>query len=56
MEGLIKEIKTKALDLYYILNDKIIYNSFTNDDAFQAAMYVIYLKLNKRIRQECDEY
>ena len=50
MEGLIKEIKTKALDLYYILNDKIIYNSFTNDDAFQAAMYVIYLKLNKRIR------
>lgn len=50
MELLISEIKTKALDLYYILNDKIIYNSFQNDDTFQAAMYVIYLKLNNRIR------
>ena len=50
MELLIKEIKTKALDLYYILNDKIIYNSFQSDDTFQAAMYVIYLKLNNRIR------
>lgn len=50
MELLIKEIKTKAIDLYYILNDKIIYNSFTNDDAFQSAMYVIYLKLNNRVR------
>ena len=47
---LINEIKTKVLDLYYILNDKIIYNSFTNDDAFQSAMYVIYLKINNRIR------
>lgn len=47
---LIDKIKTKVLDLYYILNDKIIYNSFTSDDAFQAAMYVIYLKLNNRIR------
>ena len=50
MELLILEIKTKALDLYYILNDKIIYNSFQNDDTFQAAMYVIYLKLNNRLR------
>lgn len=50
MEILISEIKTKVLDLYYILNDKIIYNSFQNDDTFQAAMYVIYLKLNTRIR------
>jgi len=50
MEILIEKIKTKVLDLYYILNDKIIYNSFTNDDAFQSAMYVIYLKLNNRIR------
>ena len=50
MEVLIDKIKTKALDLYYILNDKIIYNSFTCDDTFQAAMYVIYLKLNNRIR------
>lgn len=47
---LIDKIKTKVLDLYYILNDKIIYNSFTSDDAFQSAMYVIYLKLNNRIR------
>lgn len=50
MQLLIKEIKAKALDLYYVLNDKIIYNSFINDDTFQAAMYVIYLKLNNRIR------
>ena len=50
MKLLIDKIKTKVLDLYYILNDKIIYNSFTSDDAFQSAMYVIYLKLNNRIR------
>ena len=50
MQLLIKEIKAKALDLYYVLNDKIIYNSFINDDTFQAATYVIYLKLNNRIR------
>ena len=50
IELLIKEIKTKALDLYYILNDKIIYNSFDTEDKFQAAMYVIYLKLTSRIR------
>ena len=49
MELLIQEIKTKALDLYYIMNDRIIYNSFQNDDTFQAAMYVIYLKLNNKI-------
>lgn len=48
--ALIKEAKTKVLDLYNILNDKIIYNSFTNDDTFQAAMYVIYLKLTEKLR------
>lgn len=50
MELLMNEIKTKALDLFYILNDKIIYDSFDCDDKFQAAMYVIYQKLNNRLR------
>ena len=50
IELLITELKNKALDLYYIMNDKVIYNSFNNDDLFQAAMYIIYLKINNRIR------
>ena len=44
------ELKNKALDLYYIMNDKVIYNSFESDDLFQTAMYVIYLKINNRVR------
>ena len=47
--GLINESKLKVIDLYYILNDKIIYNSFQNNDTFQSAMYIIYLKLNNRL-------
>lgn len=47
---LMSEIKAKTLDLYYIMNDKVIYNSFQNDDTFQSAMYIIYLKLTNKIR------
>ena len=50
IECLIQKCKTKVLDLYYIMNDKIIYNSFNNDDTFQSAMYVIYLKLINKLR------
>lgn len=47
---LIRSINNKALDLYYILNEKVIYDSFVNDDRFQAAMYVIYLKITNQLR------
>ena len=50
MEALITCMNNKALDLYYILNEKIMYDSFVSDDRFQAAMYIVYLKLNQRIR------
>ena len=47
---LVRESKNKILDLYYILNDRIIYDSFQNEDTFQSAMYVIYLKLIEKLR------
>lgn len=50
MTALMNVCNNRVLDLYYIMNDKIIYNSFQNDDTFQAAMYVIYLKLIKKLR------
>ena len=44
------KLKSEALNLYYILNDPIIYNSFDSDNKFQSACYVIYLKINNRVR------
>ncbi|MBO7615001.1 MAG: AAA family ATPase [Bacilli bacterium] len=50
MRELMKLMKQKVLNLYYIMVDPIIINSFDNSDRFQAAQYDIYLKINQKMR------
>ena len=50
MERLIEIVKSKALNLYYIMVDPVIINSFESDYRFQAAQLDIYLKINNKIR------
>lgn len=50
MGRLIQTVKSKALNLYYIMVDPVIINSFESDYRFQAAQLDIYLKINNKIR------
>ena len=50
IRALISLIKNKALNLYYIMVDPIIINSFDNINRFKAAQLDIYLKINNQIR------
>jgi DNA polymerase III subunit gamma/tau len=50
MVKLMQEGKTKALNLYYIMVDPVIINSFESTDRFMAAQLDIYLKINSIIR------
>lgn len=47
---LLSLIKSGALNLYYIMVDPIIINSFENSNRFKAAQLDIYLKINNQIR------
>lgn len=51
MKTLKSLVKTKNIDLYYILADNIIINSFTSDKALQAACWVIYTKIQKMLER-----
>lgn len=37
----------KVLDLFNIMNDKVIYDMFDTDDNFQSSMWVIYIRIGK---------
>lgn len=50
MQNLMKFMQSKALNLYYIMVDPVIINSFESDYRFQAAQLNIYLKINNKIR------
>ena len=50
MARLIGEMKSKALNLYYVMVDPIIINSFESGDRFMAAQLVIFEKINNKIR------
>ncbi len=50
MQSLLKLMKSKALNLYYIMVDPVIINSFDSEYRFQAAQLDIYLKINNKIR------
>lgn len=50
IKALLQSTQGKTLDLYYILTDPIIFDSFTSSERLQAAIYVIYQKINNNIR------
>lgn len=50
VKTLLQSSQGKTLDLYYILTDPIIFDSFTSSERLQAAIYVIYEKINNNIR------
>jgi DNA polymerase III subunit gamma/tau len=50
IKTLVNILKTKALNLYYIMVDPIIINSFESSNRFMAAQLNIYLKINNKIR------
>lgn len=49
MIELLKLVKSKAMNLYSILVDPIMINSFESNNRFRAAQLDIYLKINEKI-------
>ena len=47
---LVSRLASKQLDFYYVVTDNVIINSFSSSDRFKAGMFVIYQKLNMKIR------
>lgn len=49
MDNLLKLVKSKAMNLYSILVDRVVIDSFESNNRFKAAQLDIYLKINDKI-------